>query len=88
MKKINKKFIKYINIIAGSAYILYVFYKVEMEAGYINAFLSACPFAVLFLTYNPIRNFLLKHFEEKKVYIFLTLPFVIVFFIFHELILG
>jgi len=83
-KKTN---IYYVNVIAVCAYISYVFYTVSQRDGYLDALLSSCIFLTLFISYALIVKSLLKAHKEKKVFVYITVPFILVFTIFHEIIL-
>ena len=82
------KLIVYLNAAAGLLYVSYVFYWISTHDGYIRATLYSVIFSTMFIGYFPIRAILLKKHREKQVYLFLTVPFMIVFFAINELAFG
>ena len=80
--------IAYLNTAAAILYVTYVFYWISTNDGYIRATLYSVIFTTMFIGYFPIRAVLLKKRTEKQVYLFLTVPFVIVFFAINQLAFG
>ena len=86
--KLSKKQISYLNIIAVFIYVIFVFYKKTVDGEYLNAVIFSCFIIAFFSLYFPVESFLLKRFKEKLVFCFLTVPFVIVCYVFHVLVMG
>ena len=76
------------NAAAGLLYVSYVLYWISSHDGYIRAALYSIIFSTMFIGYFPIRAMLLKKHTGKQVYLFLNVPFVIVFFAINELAFG
>ena len=91
MVRSRMKPIAYLNAAAGLLgllYVFYVFYWISTNDGYYRAALYSSIFATMFIGYAPIRAVLLRKYTEKQVYLFLAVPFIIVFFAIHELAFG
>ena len=75
-------------VLLGSLYVFYVFYWISIHDGYFRATLYSFIFTTMFIGYAPIRAVLLRKHTEKQVYLFLSVPFIIVFFAINELAFG
>ena len=80
----NKKLITVINFIAATLYIVFVYYSVSKSNGHIQALLFSLIFIVFFASYFPIRSIFLKRFNKEKEFLYITVPWVVVFFIIQE----
>ncbi len=81
----NKKLITVVNFIAVTLYIVFVYYSVSKSSGDLQAILFSFVFAIFFASYFPIRTILLKRFTKEKEFLYITVPWVVAFFIIQEI---
>lgn len=88
MLKSRFKPIAYLNVAAGLLYVACVFYWISANDGYVKATSYSVIFIALFVGYFPVRAVLQKKHSKKQVYLFLTVPFIIVFLVINALAFG